>query len=148
MRRRVTWPWRIAIGSGVIIAVGYFRFLQHSFPYHASRRADAAKAVAASREPEAKAAEHNVLPAREVGVESGAKLQDGHQRADEVRAACGRLEPPCYDLEQGRLAGAVFTQQAVDLARDQIERDVIERLDAWVSLRELGDLEEWWGHDG
>jgi hypothetical protein len=60
---------------------------------------------------------------------------------DHDPAGIGRLGAG-QDLEQGRLAGAVLAKEAVDLARDQVERDAVQRLDAGVSFREAGDLEE------
>ena len=50
------------------------------------------------------------------------------------------------DLEQRRLAGAVLTEQAVDLAGVEIERDVVQRLHAGVELGDPGDPQQRLGH--
>ena len=47
-----------------------------------------------------------------------------------------------YNLDQGRLAGAVFAEQRVHLARAHIERDAAERPDAGERLFEVAHLEK------
>ena len=43
------------------------------------------------------------------------------------------------DLDQRRLAGAVLAHQRVDLAGPEVERDVVERLDAGEGLARVLD---------
>jgi hypothetical protein len=48
---------------------------------------------------------------------------------------------PGHDLDQRRLAGAVVTEQADDLAGEEPQRDVAENLDAAERLRDVPELE-------
>ncbi len=57
-----------------------------------------------------------------------------------------RLLGPRDDLDEGRLAAAVLPGQAVHLAREEVERDALERGDAAVGLADVTDLEH--GHGG
>ena len=49
-------------------------------------------------------------------------------------------------LDQGRLAGAVLTQQAVHLTGAHLEVDAVERADAGELLDDAGHLEQRSGH--
>ena len=44
--------------------------------------------------------------------------------------ALGRLQVAGHDVHQGRLAGAVFTDDGMDFARPDAERNLVERKDA------------------
>lgn len=48
MSSRATWPWKLAITSGVLFAVIYVRFLQRDYASYASQRNRAAVAIAIS----------------------------------------------------------------------------------------------------
>ena len=57
------------------------------------------------------------------------------------RALVGLVHPG-EDLDQGRLAGAVLAEQAVHLAREDVEVDPAERDDAWETLHDVGHAQE------
>ena len=67
--------------------------------------------------------------------------------AGEADLARGRLDHAGHALDEGRLAGAVGPEQAVDLARQDVEVHARERRDAGVLLDEPADLEDG-GHGG
>jgi hypothetical protein len=62
--------------------------------------------------------------------------------AVEQDLAGGRLDDARHALDQRRLAGAVGTEQAVDLARLHVEVDALERAHAGELLDEPADLED------
>ena len=47
-----------------------------------------------------------------------------------------------HDLDQGRLASAVFAHQRVHLARLQVERDLLQRANARERFADAGGVEE------
>ena len=58
-------------------------------------------------------------------------------------ASC-RVDDAADDVDQGRLSGAVWTQQGEDLSAADVQVDVLERLEAGsVGLGEVG-----YGDDG
>ena len=62
--------------------------------------------------------------------------------AVEDDAAAGRRLHARQDLEQGRLAGAVFAKQAENLAAPDLERHVVQRRDAGEMLGDALDGEK------
>jgi hypothetical protein len=62
-------------------------------------------------------------------VESGADLEQGPDAAVKLDAPFGRLGDAGENLEERGLAGAVAADHADDLARRDLERDVLERPD-------------------
>ena len=62
------------------------------------------------------------------------------------------LDHPTEDVHQGRLAGAVFSDQADDLARPHLHAEIGQRHDAGIGLAQPRQLEEGLGgsrrHDG
>ena len=62
-------------------------------------------------------------------MEAGADLEQRADAAARVHAAPRRVGDAREDLEQRALAGAVRADEAEDLARPDVERDVVERPD-------------------
>ena len=69
------------------------------------------------------------------------RVGDLHDLAIERISPAVRLRQPVEDVHQRRLAGAVLTEQRVDLARAHIEVDVVVREDTRVALRDAPHLE-------
>ena len=63
-------------------------------------------------------------------VETIATIEDAQRRAAQAHLPGVGLVDPGDNFEQGALAGAVFADQGVDLARLERERHVVEGLDA------------------
>jgi hypothetical protein len=62
--------------------------------------------------------------------------------AEDADRPRGRLSQAGRAVDQRRLAGAVGPEQAEELARVDVERDALQRLDAsGVALDEVGDLQ-------
>ena len=76
---------------------------------------------------EDRAVQEDVLAPCELGVESGADLEQGPHAAAEPRLAFGRRGDPGEDLEQGALAGAVVADDAHRLASLDLEAHVAQR---------------------
>ena len=72
-----------------------------------------------------RAVEVDVLAAGQLGVEAGADLQQAADAAAELDLAGRRLGDPREDLQQRALAGAVAADDADDLARLDLEVDVL-----------------------
>ena len=62
--------------------------------------------------------------------------------AVETDFAPGRHDRPREDLDQRRFAGAVLSQDRVNLAATQVEVDVLQRGDAAIGLSDASHLEE------
>ena len=73
------------------------------------------------------------------GSPAGSPSGSGSPRDDDL--ARGRLDRAGDALDQGRLAGAVGPEQAVDLALEHLEVDALERPHARVLLDQPADLE-------
>ena len=77
-----------------------------------------------------------------------ADLGDAMRRPAEQRAAfepdvaAGRRVEPAQAVEEGRLAGAVGSDQPEDLALVEVERDAVERDDAAKAHHDLADFEQ------
>jgi len=69
------------------------------------------------------------------------QIADDRAGPDEARPAIW-LHEPRRDLEQGRFAGAVATDDAHSLARSDIEIDAIEKRGATEGQRDLSELEQ------
>src|SRR5664280_1644350 len=75
------------------------------------------------------AVEIDVFAAGQLQVEAGAHLEQASDAPVQLDAPLGRLGDAGQDLEQGGFTGAVAADHADDLARRDLERDVLERPD-------------------
>ena len=86
--------------------------------------------ISLARMPKQRAVEEDVLPASELGVEARADLeQAAHPAAQLDQAGRGRGDPG-QQLEQRRLARSVATDDADGLADRDLERHVVQRVEA------------------
>src|SRR5207245_2218310 len=76
---------------------------------------------------EDRAAEVDVLPARQLRMEAGADLQQRTDTTSDSGSTARRFGDPRQHLEQRRLSGAVAADDADDVAVRDLERDVPER---------------------
>src|SRR5262249_31354579 len=72
------------------------------------------------------AVEIDVLAAGELGVESGADLQERGEPAAEPGGTRGRFDDPAEDLQEGGLAGPLAADDSDDLAPPDPEGDVLQ----------------------
>ncbi len=79
--------------------------------------------------PEDRAHQEDVLAARELRVKPRADLEERADPSADLRPALGGLGDPRQDLEQRALARRRSADEADDLARLHVERDVAERPD-------------------
>ena len=73
------------------------------------------------------------------GAGVGGAVDLGRLAVERDRAAVGLVDAG-QDLDQRALAGAVLADQGVDLARDEVERDVVERLGRREALGDPAQL--------
>ncbi len=81
------------------------------------------------------AVDEDVLPARDLGVEAGAQLDQGGHAAGDRDAAGGGLEHAGDQLEQGGFARAVAADDAERLAPADGEVDVLQGGDGLLGLQ-------------
>ena len=100
-------------------------------PLHARELDDVVEPLLdlATLHPEDRAVQVDVLAAGELLVEAGSDLEQAPDAAADLGAALGRERDPREDLEQRRLARAVASDDAQDLALGHLERDVAKRPD-------------------
>ena len=79
--------------------------------------------------PEDRAVQVDVLATGELLVEAGPDLEQAADAPADLGAPLGRERDPREDLEQRRLAGAVPSDHAQDLALGHLERHVAKRPD-------------------
>jgi hypothetical protein len=72
------------------------------------------------------AADHDVLSARQLGVEGGAERQHRRDAAGDPQLAVGGERHAADHLQQGRLAAAVAAQDADRIAAIDVEVDVAQ----------------------
>jgi hypothetical protein len=83
-----------------------------------------------------------VLAARELGVEAHAELEDRRHDSPPLDRAVRGLCGPGDDLQERRLPGAVFADQAERSSGRQLEGNVPERVESAVSRRAKQELPE------
>ena len=66
-------------------------------------------------------------------------------RAPEPHLALVGLQRARDDVDEGRLAGAIFAEEHVDFSGEQVEIDVIESLHAGKPLAQCAQAEQGWG---
>src|SRR4051812_14518131 len=71
----------------------------------------------------------DVLAAGEVGMETRAELQERRDSAAGLHVPRGRSDDPGHDPQEGRLAGAVASDETDRLTRLDRHRDISQRLD-------------------
>src|SRR5262249_21949850 len=84
-------------------------------------------------------AQDDVLMSGALGVDAEADIEHGRDLAVDLDAAFLRLVDPGHHAQQGRLSGPVVSDQADPVAAADIERDVVERLNANVLAAVLAD---------
>ena len=92
-----------------------------------------------------------LVDGRDAGVQSVPGRPEGHRLAVDGERALVRRVDAREGLDQGRLAGPVVAEEAVDLAGPDLERDAFEGDDGAEVLRDVAGLEEgrsgrWHGH--
>ena len=74
------------------------------------------------------------------GAETGSGMRVSSRTAGSIP---GLSADPGHNLDQGRFAGAVFAEQRADFALVEREIDILERLDAAISLGDMLDFERY-----
>jgi hypothetical protein len=100
----------------------------------------------ATRNPVHRRVHQDILARTEVGVESRAELEQGHDPPASGDAAFGRSGHARDDLEERGLAGAVRADDAQDGAAGDLERDVPERPEVAALHRCAGQPQRWQRH--
>ena len=100
-------------------------------------------------------ADEDVLRHRQVGEDHGFLVDGRHgvrlgvegavdvdRLAVDEDVADVRLDDAGHDLDERRLAGTVLAQERMDLAGDEVEGDVVERLDLAEALGDAAHLQD------
>ncbi len=85
--------------------------------------------------PEDRAVEVDVLATAQLRVEAGADLEQAADPAAHCDPSLGRLGDPAQDLQEGRLAGAVPSDDAEPLSLRQVEGQTTQRPQLLASRR-------------
>ena len=85
--------------------------------------------ISARAHAEDRAVQKNVLAAGQLGMKSGADLEQRADAAEQFALACRRPRDARQDLQQRALAGAVAADDADHFAAADLEIDAVERPD-------------------